>query len=398
MMKIAYVCADLGVPVFGQKGCSIHVQEVVRAFLQHGAEVTLITPRLGGEPPPGLEQASLIRLPSSTSTDPRQREVHAQHLNEHIVAALAQAGPFDMVYERYSLWSFAAMEYANGQALPGILEVNAPLIEEQARHRQLIHRADAEQTARRVFAAASALVAVSTEVADYLSSYHQTCGRIHVIGNGVNPTRFQYAATPPPKRPFTIGFVGTLKPWHGLDDLIEAFVQLHRDHADSRLLIVGDGPKRPQLEAALKAHGLADAAGFTGSVAPERVPQLLAAMDVAVAPYPDNQDFYFSPLKVLEYMATGLPVVASRIGQLDGLIEDGRNGILCPPGQPTALARALAHLIANPALRRTLGNAARRTVEQAHSWQTVTQRILKLAGMTVPQPRPHVANSLKASS
>ena len=389
-MKIAYVCADLGIPVFGYKGCSIHVQEVVRAFLQHGAEVTLITPRLGGEPPPGLERAQLIRLPSGAFTDPEQREAHAQNLNEHIVKALAQAGPFDMVYERYSLWSFAAMEYANGQALPGILEVNAPLIEEQARHRRLINRGIAEQTAQRAFSAASALIAVSEEVANHLNTYPQTHGRVHVIGNGVNPARFQFTPPSQSSEAFTIGFVGTLKPWHGLENLIEAFVRVHHYHPGTRLLIVGDGPERNNLETTLRIHGLEHAVHFTGAVAPDQIPGLLTTMDVAVAPYPDSKDFYFSPLKVLEYMAAGLPVVASRIGQIASLIQDGRNGLLCPPGEPAALGRALEKLMADPALRRTLGNAARRTVVQAHSWHTVTQRILSLADLlpTTPPQRP----------
>ena len=116
-------------------------------------------------------------------------------------------------------------------------------------------------------------------------------------------------------------------------------------------------------------------------------------MDVAVAPYPHSPDFYFSPLKVLEYMAAGLPVIASRIGQLTSLIQHGRNGILCPPGQPAALATALEQLMMNPALRQTLGNEARRTVEQSHSWHSVTQRILKLAGIMAPEPAQQISQT-----
>ncbi len=392
-MKIAYICADFGVPVFGYKGCSIHVQEVVRAFLNQGADMTLFTPRAGGKPPSDLQGVTLIQLPAAASKDPRQREIFSQNLNKHIATALAKAGPFDMIYERYSLWSHAAMEFAQTHALPGILEVNAPLIEEQSRHRQLFNRAEAEHKSRRAFAAASTLVAVSDQVANYLDTYSETCGRIHTISNGVNPARFQWPPAPRSGGDFTIGFVGTLKPWHGLDGLLEAFVLLHRSHSRARLLIVGDGPKRDDLEETLKSHGLADFAHFTGAVAPDRVPALLAAMDVAVAPYPHSPDFYFSPLKVLEYMAAGLPVIASRIGQLTSLIQHGRNGILCPPGQPAALAEALEQLMTNPALRQILGNEARRTVVQCHSWHSVTQRILKLAGITTPKPQQQISQT-----
>jgi glycosyltransferase involved in cell wall biosynthesis len=147
------------------------------------------------------------------------------------------------------------------------------------------------------------------------------------------------------------------------------------------LLVVGDGPERARLEADLAARGLAQAAQLTGAVDPGEVPGLLASMDVAVAPYPNLENFYFSPLKVYEYMAAGLPVVASRIGQLAGLIRDGVNGILCPPGDSDALAEALERLRQEPEWGTRLGQAARATVLRDHTWAAVARRILRLAGL-----------------
>ena len=80
---------------------------------------------------------------------------------------------------------------------------------------------------------------------------------------------------------------------------------------------------------------------FTNAVAPEAVPGLLASIDAAVAPYPALGHFYFSPLKVYEYMAAGRAIVASRAGQLEELLEDGAHALLCPPGDAAALAEAL---------------------------------------------------------
>jgi glycosyltransferase involved in cell wall biosynthesis len=133
-------------------------------------------------------------------------------------------------------------------------------------------------------------------------------------------------------------------------------------------------------------HGLAGAAHLTGMVAPTQVPGLLASMDVAVCPYP-KQRFYFSPLKVYEFMAAGLPVVASRIGQLGELIEDEMTGLLCPPGDTTALADALDRLRRDPVLRRRLGQAARASAIRDHTWHAVVDRILYLAGLGLPAPR-----------
>lgn len=390
MRRVAYVSADLGVPVFGRKGCSIHVQEVIRAFRSMGLEIDLFTACPEGTPPSGLKDVVLHKLPAAAGPDRAAREQAALAANDVLQAALQREGPFDMVYERYSLWSFAGMEYARAAQVPGLLEVNAPLIEEQAQHRGLVDRASALQVAERVFAAADVLIAVSDAVKSYLAQYPATAGRVHVIANGVNPNRFPLDLAPAWPRPagtFTVGFVGTLKPWHGLATLAEAFALFHRANPMSSLLIVGDGPERERFQEDLAARGVREAAYFTGSVAPEEVPGLLASMDVGVAPYPLSQGFYFSPLKVYEYLAAGLPVVASSIGQLADLIEDGVSGLLCPPGDAVALAGALGRLSSDPAWRKRLGQAARATVLRRHTWDRVVQRIVGLANQRMKAER-----------
>jgi glycosyltransferase involved in cell wall biosynthesis len=238
--------------------------------------------------------------------------------------------------------------------------------------------------AERVFGAATALIAVSEEVAAYLERYPSARERIHVLPNGVNPDRFPTGlkpACPAPDGMFTIGFVGKVRPWHGLPVLIEAFAIFRQREPHSRLLIVGEVPELPDLIADLTSRELLDAVHFTGAVPPGQVPGLLASMDVAVAPYPSEFDFYFSPLKVYEYMAAGLPVIVSRVGQLALLIEDGVNGLLCPPGDPIALAIALDWLRREPELCARLGRAARATVLKDHTWEAVARRILSLTGL-----------------
>jgi glycosyltransferase involved in cell wall biosynthesis len=382
-MRIAYISADQGVPVFGRKGCSIHVQEVVRALTQLGEQVELFTPCSEGEPPPGLEAVPVHSLPWVAKKDVAAREWAALAANDTLLSTLEREGPFDLVYERYSLWSFAGMEQARATGVPGLLEVNAPLIEEQAEHRTLVDRRAAESVARRVFNAAAALIAVSDEVADYLGGYTGTHGRIHVVPNGVNPDRFSLKFRQCDTETFTVGFVGSLKPWHGLTNLVEAFALLHQRYPEARLLIVGEGPEQQRLVEDLSRRGLSGVTHLTGAIPPSEVPPFLACMDAAVAPYPRLSRFYFSPLKVYEYMAAGLPVVASRLGQLEGLIQDGINGLLCPAGDAVALSAALGLLREEPQLRRRLGEAARASVLRHHTWKAVVSRILRLA-RTVP--------------
>ena len=379
-MRVAYICADPGVPVFGRKGSSVHVQAIVRALRRQGVEVELFAVRFDGSTPEGMENLRVHALPQAPKGEAAARERAMLAANAELRQALEEAGPFDLVYERYSLWSYAGMEYARATGTPGLLEVNAPLIEEQERHRELSDRAGAEEVARRAFGAATALLAVSGGVARYLEGFRAAQGRVHVVPNGVDPERFAPVAplAPSTTRVFTAGFVGTLKPWHGLDVLLDAFARFHQSH-DTRLLIVGDGPLRAELEEEIELRELGSAVQFTGAVGSEAIPGLLRTMDVAVAPYPALDDFYFSPLKVYEYMAAGLAVIASRIGQIDGLIVDEGNGLLCPPGDAGALAAALERLHADEALRLRLGEAARSTVLREHTWDGVAERILHLA-------------------
>ncbi|RJL01850.1 glycosyltransferase [Paracoccus aestuarii] len=377
-MRIAYVCTDPGIPVFGTKGASIHVQEMLRAFLAHGAEVALITPRAEGTPPADLAAVTLHPLPPLPKGDGDLRAAAALAQNGLVHAALDGLGPLDLVYERHALHAHGAMEWAQGRACPGILEVNAPLIEEQARHRSLSLPREAEDSARRAMRAAEIVAAVSPAVAAHCS--HMGAPRVEVVPNGVTPDRFP--ERPAPDGPFTIGFLGGLRPWHDVDTAIAALALLRAGRVpDARLLIVGDGPERPRLEDLARDLGVAEAIELTGALPPDQVPAQLARMHVGTAPYAARQDFYFSPLKLHEYMAAGLAVVASRVGHLPQMIDEGRTGLLTPPGDAAALADALAGLAADPVRRADLGRRARAHVLAHHSWHGVAARLLSWAGL-----------------
>ena len=274
------------------------------------------------------------------------------------------------------------MEFAREQGIPGVLEVNAPLIDEQAVHRGLTDRAAAEAVAARAFAAARVIACVSEGVAEWVRTRGQDLScKVHVVPNAVNPHRFgPHGAQrrPPVAGTFVIGFVGTLKPWHGLPALAEAFAQLHLRVSEARLLIVGDGPERETLVNVLKERGLLNAVHFAGAVDPEEIPGWLASMHVAVAPYPALENFYFSPLKMFEYLAAGLPTVASRVGQITELLRDGETALLVPPGDAKALGEALSRLRADEGLRVRLGNTGRAWVKRHHTWDAAVARLLHM--------------------
>ncbi|MEJ6392003.1 glycosyltransferase family 4 protein [Gymnodinialimonas sp. 2305UL16-5] len=371
-MRIAYVSADPGIPVWGSKGASIHVQEMLRALTRAGHDLTVLTPRAEGTPPKDLEDVEVLALPTAPKGAPEARARMLLSANDAMRSLLDDLVP-DLIYERHALYAFAAMEWAIEAGIPSVLEVNAPLLSEQATHRTLALPDDAEMGVRRAMRAASLTTAVTEPVAVHARAMGAT--DVVVIPNAVDPDRFPTAA-PLAAQPFTVGFLGSLKPWHGLPTLVDAFAQLRTHRPDARLLVIGDGPERGAIQEALTRVGADEAAEFTGLLPASAVPAALARLDVGTAPYGAAPDFYFSPLKIYEYMAAGLPVVASDAGHLRKIVTHDATGLIVPPDDAGALATELLRLAGDLSLGRRLGAAGRAEVLAHNTWAGTAARIL----------------------
>jgi glycosyltransferase involved in cell wall biosynthesis len=382
-MRIAYVCSDPGIPIFGCKGASIHAQAVLQVLHRQGHEIHLVSPRPGGEP---LIPLVLHRLPGVSGGPTAERERSARRSDAAVADLLTAVQP-DLVYERYSLWGEAATRWADAHGVPSVLEVNAPLVEEQATYRELVDRSAAERVARSALSRAGAVVCVSDGVADWARTVSTRPDRVRTLPNGVDVDRIHPATrpvTPAAGTEFTVGFVGTLKPWHGLENLVAAVgrlveSELQADRAPTwRLLVVGDGPLRESITALAGRLGIADRVELTGAVPADGVAAQLQRMDVACAPYPAQSRFYFSPLKIYEYLAAGLPVVASAVGQVPQALDHGRLGPLVPAGDVAALAEGLRTVRADLAWRTSLRQESRHAAVTRHTWTAVVERALAL--------------------
>lgn len=381
-MKGAYVCSDRGVPAFGTKGCSLHVQEVIRAMREQGVELSLFAAQAGKNCPNDLSNIEFHKVRHAKIQNRELREQSDIRDNDKTMHQLTKYAPYTFVYERYSLWSHAGMSYGYRHNLPTILEVNAPLIEEQKQYRALYDEKAALYVSQLCFDHAQTIIAVSDEVADYLDQFSQARNKVHVLPNGVNINTIQQRCAPhSQKHQLTIGFVGTLKPWHGVNSLIEAFSLVLQLHPDCHLLIVGDGPEKLKLEQLVHQLNLDASVTFTGAIAPECMPRYYQQMDIAVAPYPEQATFYFSPLKIYEYMAAGLPTVSSNLGQIKKIVTHGETGLLYDAAHPESLFFSLSYLIHNQNVRERLGKNARIEAENNHSWSLRVQSILSIAGI-----------------
>ena len=234
---------------------------------------------------------------------------------------------------------------------------------------------------------ADAVLTVSVPLRDYVVSLGVEPGRLYVIPNGVDPALFQPGPPDPRARARwglgngpVLGFVGGLRPWHGVDVLPTLLERLVQRYRGLRLVIVGDGPLRGELEHTLKERGLTRSVVFTGWLPHEEVAELIRQFDVALAPYSKPEHaFYFSPLKLFEYMSCGVPVVAAALGQIAEIVRDGETGLVYPPGELDALTAACDRLLADPALRQHLGQAAAKEIQGLYTWDQNAARVVELA-------------------
>jgi glycosyltransferase involved in cell wall biosynthesis len=416
-MKILYLCPDIGIPVLGHTGGSAHVRGLVTAFDRAGQEVVLVAPRLDRSPweKPAKIDGPVIHLQPSTdnegfilylkefvqmlgidnsrlSTELR-RILYNKELFSQLKRRCKSERP-DFIYERASLYSIAGVLLAREFNVPLILELNATLASEQASYRATSFGDLAAQAERWVLSQADAVVTVSSILRDHVVSLGVDPRRIHVMPNGVDPALFKPRQLDSKDRARwglgegrILGFVGGIRPWHGVKVLPLLLERLVGRYRDLTLCIVGDGPLRGDLERELKDRNLVDNYVFTSSLPQEEVTRLIPHFDVALAPYPKlDHTFYFSPLKIFEYMACGVAVVAAGVGQIEEVIRHGETGLLYPPDDIDALVSACDRLLTNPALRQRLGQSASNEVRERYTWDHNAARVIELARSLISIP------------
>jgi glycosyltransferase involved in cell wall biosynthesis len=359
-MNIAYVCADTGIPFLGGKGASVHLREMARTLAARGHGVTVACATVGsGNSSPDV---NLVALEPDVTRQPDQLE------------SMIRSGGIVAVIERYSLASGAARIASERLEIPLVLEVNAPIVLEAARYRGLGNVDQALRRERAIFATADGAAVVSRALEAYVSERAPDL-RVRCIPNGVDVARFvapTKAALGLPDGAVAVGFVGGMRPWHGVGDLIDAFGSVARARPEAHLVIAGTGQEEGAVRSRVRRNGLGSRVVFLGALPHDVIPGVLAALDIGVAPYRAAADFYFSSLKVLEYMAAGLPVVHPSIGDLPETV--GPAGLAYPPDDVEALAGAIARLVADADLRRALGVEARHRAI-AFTWDAVAREV-----------------------
>lgn len=396
-MKILYICADVGVPVLGRKGASVHVRQMIQAMRRAGHNVVLGARTLQKSPwdkpaeldvpiihvRPSGETASTIsavkefnnRLEIDNSLPSDLRRILYNRDLENELARRFDSDPPDVIYERASLYGMAGIALGKRFKRPVVVELNAPLALEQTAYRETLFGQIAEQAEKWMLSSADAVFVVSESLKEHVLR-HAANSNVVVVPNGIDPSQF-FPSDPDPglreslglRDSTVLGFVGGLRPWHGVEILPDLVERLVVRHPNVKLLMVGDGPLRSTLTAAFEQKKMLDKVVFAGTAAHEEIPALIRQFDIALAPYPVlTHSFYFSPLKLFEYLACGIATVASDVGQISQILSHKENGWLCPPGDLEALVEGCATLLQDPSLRRNLGMAGAKMVQACYTW------------------------------
>jgi glycosyltransferase involved in cell wall biosynthesis len=375
-MRILYVASDQVVP--GRTGGSVHVLEVARGLAARGHEVHAVVRSHEGAPSPeerfGVVWHRVRWFPPHRVFRFRARKG---------VEALAERTRPQVVMERYYNFGGEGIKTAAARGLPSLLEVNSPVVDHPGSLKAVLDRAAIarpmkryrEGLCREATALVSPLPAIVPEFAR---------ARTHRVSWGANVEAFQPSRRREslrrelgvPEGAVVVLFTGSFRPWHGVGVLEDAARRLAAEHPEIFFLFVG-GERAP-------------ARGYRGrrlgAVAYERMPEIVASAEVGVAPYDTRRlrqlrlGFYWSPLKVFEYMASGLPTVTIAREPLDEVVRDGEEGLHFKEADAADLARALVRLATDADLRARLGQRARARVVDRYSWARHCEQLESVLG------------------
>ena len=383
--RVVYLRATPG-PGTQAGGAASHIKGVVEGLEALGVEVQIISNDLIAGMNAAEERFTVIP-PQPGGNTRAHFDIHNNLVfTRGAVPLIEQADP-DFIYQRYARFSWAGVVAANQTKRPLFLEYNGSEVW-VGRHWDRVGSLDLLERYERLNLDAAARIFVVSDVERRnLEARGVAAEKIVVNPNGVDVERFRPDVGGEEVRrelgvrddEVVAGFVGTFGPWHGVEKLAQA-IKLIDANEQVRFLMVGSGSLHVEVEKRLEAEVATGRVIFTGAVGHERVPRLLDACDILVAPHvplADGSEFFGSPTKIFEYMAMGKGIVASRLGQIGEVLVDGETALLVEPGDIRELKEALVRLVDDKGLREALGVKAREVAEREHTWTHNARRVLQ---------------------
>jgi glycosyltransferase involved in cell wall biosynthesis len=365
-------------------GSVTHISGILGGFRQLGLRVGLVT---FGAPP---EQLACVvdDVELAPPLPPRGRvtsDIESLLMNSSIrraVPALARRLPPGFLYQRHRAFLVAGVDASRASNIPLVLEWNSSELWVRAQGEpfsiERIFRPLLALTERYVLERAHLTVAVSAPAAQTARELGARPGRVVVVPNGVDVSEVATHAVPSRGTSgdgARIGWIGSFGAWHGAEVLVRALTLLS---PEVTLLMVGDGVGRPTCRALAEDLGVGDRIEWAGVVPHDEALRLLASCDVLASPHVPmtGQEFFGSPTKIFEYMAVGRPIVASALGQISDVLEDGVSARLVTPGDVNDLAHGIREVLESADRGAALGRGAQDAARSRHTWESRARDIV----------------------
>ena len=367
-------------------GSVSHVKGMVGAFESMGYRTVYIGDSRVDELPPSVHQEIVLPMRIVDVFDEFQLVVYNFQLLVRTLKWIQLYKPV-MVYQRHGVLNIAGGLIAKKAGIPFVLEANASEVWAKLHWSRLLMKNLAircESTALRM---ADRVAVISTGVREQLVPYKLPEAKILLNPNGVDPMEFDPTIDGARVRSrytagtdIVVGFIGTFTKWHGVEILFQAAEIVLQRTKEIVFLLIGDGELRSTLQERAELRGLAQRMNFTGLIPHSEASGYLAACDILVSPhlgFEGTEKFFGSPTKLFEYMAMGKAIVASNLEQIGEIIEDGKTGLHCRPGDPDDLVEKILMLATDKNLRENLGTNARAEVEKNYTWAKNVEKIIR---------------------
>lgn len=381
MPNILYTAFDI---VPSPKGASTHILHNLRGLVNTGYKVHLITPNDGLLPPEDtIEGAQVTRISQDLSQNFLARAVH---FGKSVFAHLALHPDYEVVHFRNVWDGFHIAHNKKKLGYKTLFEVNGlPSIELKYHYpgmdSTLLAKIKEQEIA--TLHLSDAIICPSNVTRDYIASLGLSRKLVTVIPNGVSPSDF--SATPLPTRDGRVPvllYIGTLADWQGLDIVIKSLPKILEGQA-VKLHIVGRGRSRQRkmLAKQIRKLGLDEHVIVQPAVPHHEIPALVAQADICVAPLGLNDRNVTQgacPIKVLEYMAAGRPLLASNMPIVRELVREDVDGLLFSPNDPNDLARQAGVLLRDIELSKRLAESAAAHVREKFTWHESQKKLVKV--------------------
>lgn len=383
-MRITYFHC-IGDPHAARGGPGVHIASSTAALRDLGHSVEVIGPAIDATRAPTAtkrERYAWRRAVAAYVYEPRALVRSLWNVRREL--ARVRATKPDVLVARYEAFEYAPIVVARTLNVPLIWEVNGATAEITRWNPELVLYPGTQALERWAMNAAAATFVVSQELRDQLAVAGICRERIAVIPNGADPRQFGPAlrtAIPPlpiPEDAVVVGYLGSFSSWHDVPTMLRLMRTIAADHPQVRFVLAGARltDLAPDHQDALRALG--DRVIVPGVIPIAEAARWMARFDVALSLYPKIESFYFSPVKLFEYMASGAAIVATDIGQQGHILRHSVNAMLTPPGDEEAARTAIETLLRDPELRQRIGHAARATLVEHYTWTHNARRIVAL--------------------